>query len=310
MSLLAHRYQFNCRVLQPLNLNLYSGSMLRGAFGRALRKSVCVTRGNDCKACLLYRQCAYPRIFETPPPANAAFQAFSEIPNAFVVEPPPMGRRQLSAGDSFSFNMVLIGRAVADLPIVIHAWQTAMKSGLGARHAEAELTGVLFEPGQAVEQLIYPADADNRLLPAPSFKPKPLPAADQITLHLQTPLRIKRHGKVLSDALRGQDFLLALLRRYYLLQEFHGHDYQAPDFKTLAAAAEAVEADHQLTWCQWERYSHRQQQKMTFGGVIGRLQLRGELAPFLSLLQQGQWLHVGNKTTFGMGHYAIIAPTL
>ncbi|MBL1266002.1 CRISPR system precrRNA processing endoribonuclease RAMP protein Cas6 [Methylomicrobium sp. RS1] len=304
----AHRYQFNCRVLQPLNLNLYSGSMLRGAFGRALRKSACVTRGNDCKACLLYRQCAYPRIFETPPPANAAFQAFSEIPNPFVIEPPPMGRRQLQAGASFSFNMVLIGRAVDELPLVIHAWQTALKAGLGAQHAEAELTDVVFEPGQPAEQRIYP-DADNRLTPAPPFKPEPLPAVDRITLHLQTPLRIKRHGKVLSNALRGKDFLVALVRRFYLLQEFHGRDYQVPDFKALAHAAENIEAEHQLNWCQWDRYSSRQKQTMTFGGVIGTLRLEGDLMPFLPLLQQGQWLHVGNKTSFGMGHYAIV-PTL
>lgn len=304
-----HRYQFNCRVLQPLNLNLYSGSMLRGAFGRALRKSVCVTRGDDCKTCLLYRQCTYPRIFETPAPSSSQFQQFSEIPNAFVIEPPPMGRQQLAASDTFSFNLILIGRAVADLPIVIHAWQMALQAGLGAGHAQAELLDVVFEPGQTAEQVIYPANSDNRLLPAAPFTPASLPTTETISLQLHTPLRIKHHGKVLSSALRGQDFLLALVRRYYLLQEFHAADYQAPDFKQLATAAERVTASHQLSWCQWDRYSNRQQQKMTFGGVIGTLQLRGDLAPFLPLLQQGQWLHVGSKTTFGMGGYVIMPQT-
>lgn len=305
----AHRYQFNCRVLQTLNLNLYSGSMLRGAFGRALRKTVCVTRGDDCKTCLLYRQCVYPKIFETPPPPASQFQHFSEIPNAFVIEPPPMGRQQLQPGDGFSFNLVLIGRAITDLPIVIHAWQTALKAGLGAAHAQAELTHIVFEPGQPVEQIIYTPAADNRLLPTPAFAPPPLPATDNLSLHLQTPLRIKHQGKVLSTALRGKDFLLALVRRHYLLQEFHTPDYQPPDFKTLATQAEAIEASHQLAWSQWERYSHRQQQKMTFGGVIGSLHLRGNLAPFLPLLQQGQWLHIGNKTTFGMGRYSLLPPS-
>lgn len=305
----AQRFQFNCRVLQPLNLNLYSGSMLRGAFGRALRKSVCVTRGDDCKTCLLYRQCAYPKIFETPPPINSSFQQFSQIPNAFVIVPPPMGRKHLAVGESFSFNLVLIGRAVADLPIVIHAWQMALKSGLGSEHAQAELIEIVFEPGQSAEQIIYPTGGENRLLPTPPFAPEPLPASDSLSLQIETPLRIKHQGKVLSSALRGKDFLMALVRRYYLLQEFHAAEYQAPDFKQLAAAAEYVTASHQLSWCQWDRYSHRQQQKMTFGGVIGTLRLGGNLRPFLPLLQQGQWLHVGNKTTFGMGRYIIMPQT-
>lgn len=305
-SLPVHRYQFNCQTLDPLKLNHYSGSMLRGAFGRALRKTVCVTRMTDCKACLLYRQCAYPKIFETPPPQHSAFQQFSQIPNAFVIEPPPMGRQELLPGQEFSFNMVLIGRAVVDLPIVIHAWQQALKAGLGATHAKAELLNVVFEPEQTVAQIIYPAGDDNRLLPSPAFTAEPPLTTDSITLQVQTPLRIQHHGKVLSNTLRGKDFLLALIRRYYLLEEFHNPAYQAPDFKALAAQAETIQIEHQLKWCQWDRYSHRQQQKMTFGGVIGPLQLQGDLKPFLTLLSIGQWLHAGNKTTFGMGRYAIM----
>ena len=45
---------------------------------------------------------------------------------------------------------------------------------------------------------------------------------------------------------------------------------------------------------------------MTFTGVLGELSLQGELTPFLPLLQAGLWLHVGNKTTFGMGRYQVL----
>jgi CRISPR/Cas system endoribonuclease Cas6 (RAMP superfamily) len=74
----------------------------------------------------------------------------------------------------------------------------------------------------------------------------------------------------------------------------------------LSALAKDIKCETEFSWCQWDRYSNRQQQKMTMGGVLGHLTLTGELAPFLPLLHLGQWLHVGNKTTFGMGQYGIV----
>jgi len=301
-----HRYQFNCRVKEPLKFNFYAGSMLRGAFGQALRKLACVTHMQDCKACLLYRQCAYPKVFETPPPLHTQFQSFSQIPNPFVLEPPPMGSQDLAPGDNFSFNLVLIGQALAQLPLIIYAWQTALNVGLGPTHAKVELLDVVFEPEQSVSQVIYTNGAEARLLPTPDFTLEPHVPTERISVRLLTPLRIQQKGQVLSSTMRGKDFLMALVRRYYFLQEFHTQDYQAPDFKSLALQAEQIQARHDFSWCEWQRYSSRQQQKMIFGGVLGELELTGDLTTFLPILVKGQWLHVGNKTTFGMGHYRLV----
>ena len=305
-TLNAHRYQFNCRVNDALALNFYSGSMLRGAFGRALRKTVCVTGMSDCHSCLLYRQCHYPKIFETPAPKHSQFQQFSQIPNPFVIEPPPMGKKDLKPGDLFSFNLVLIGQAISQLPIILVAWQKALSNGLGKQYAKAELLNVVYEPATSYAQTVFDA-SNGQLIPIADHPPiAEIKACDSLNLRLLTPLRIQQHGKVLSQNLQGKDFIMALVRRYYLLDEFHGPNYQAPDFKALAAAAQTIQCQHQLRWCDWERYSNRQQQSMVFGGVLGELTLSGQqLAVFLPLLNQGQWLHLGNKTTFGMGHYQI-----
>lgn len=305
-ALPAHRYQFNCRVLEPLKLGFYAGSMLRGAFGKALRKTVCVTHMKSCDHCLLLRQCTYPKLFETPA-TPSQFQTFSDIPHPYVLEPPPLGERQLTAGDRFSFNLVLVGQAISALPLVIFAVQAAMKNGLGPGNAKAELLDVVFEPDQAIAQTIY-STADPTLHSAPAFMPSPLVAQDTLTLELTPPLRLQHHGQLLAATMTGKDFLMALVRRYYLLQEFHGEHYQPPDFKALSKAAAGIVSHNRFRWCEWTRYSNRQQQKMAFRGVLGQLTLSGDLAPFLSLLAQGQWLHVGTKTTFGMGGYRIVQP--
>lgn len=299
-----HRYQFNCQVKTPLRLNHYSGSMLRGAFGRALRELSCVTKMDNCKACLLYRQCTYPKIFETPPPIHSDLQNFSAIPSPFIIEPPPIGKTNLQVGEDFSFGLVLIGQAISHLPLIIYAWQTALQQGLGKEHATVALQTVLFEPHQLAEQVIY-HNQGNQLLAVPQFEPPALAPVERLKIQLLTPLRIQQRGQVLSHAMQGRDFLMALVRRYYLLQEFHSEPYQAPDFSALAQQAEGIQCKTQFHWYEWQRYSSRQKQKMVFGGVLGELELTGDLSAFLPLLALGQWLHVGNKTTFGMGRYQI-----
>ncbi len=58
------RYRFQFSVTENLHFPDYAGSMLRGAFGRALRKISCMTKQPDCKECPLYRTCPYPAILK------------------------------------------------------------------------------------------------------------------------------------------------------------------------------------------------------------------------------------------------------
>ena len=67
------RYRFHWRVSAPIHLPAYAGSMLRGAFGHALRRLACMTRQADCGACPLLRTCPYPGIF-APPPVEHSLQ--------------------------------------------------------------------------------------------------------------------------------------------------------------------------------------------------------------------------------------------
>jgi hypothetical protein len=315
MNLPANRYQFNFAVETPLHLNFYSGSMLRGAFGHALRHISCMTKMADCKTCPLYRTCPYPAIFETPPPENHGLQAFSEIPPPYVIEPPPLGSKDYQPGDTLSFSMVLIGRAIQQLPLIIHAWQRALARGLGKLQSRARLIDVslvlnqsLTEAGKQV--VIYTAQEGTSVINHDHLIHKdpfdyPAAATQSLTLNVKTPLRIQKKGQTLSHDMTGRDFIMSLVRRYYLLEEFHTAHYQAPDFSALAELARAVTCETRFRWCDWARYSNRQQQKMVLGGVLGEIKLTEQLQPFLPVIQIGQWLHAGNKTTFGMGQYTI-----
>ena len=46
---------------------------------------------------------------------------------------------------------------------------------------------------------------------------------------------------------------------------------------------------------------------MQLGGLLGSVQLQGDLAPFGELLHLGQWLHIGKNATMGLGGYRLEA---
>ena len=53
------RIQFQFKVTQAIGLPEYAGSMLRGAFGGALRRTACMTKQKTCTDCPLIQTCPY-----------------------------------------------------------------------------------------------------------------------------------------------------------------------------------------------------------------------------------------------------------
>ncbi len=299
------RYRLEFTTEQAIALPEYAGSALRGAFGHALRRAACVTREPDCSACALYRSCAYPAIFEPPPPLHYARRVMANVPPPFVVEPPPWGERAHQSGSALAFGIVLIGPALAQLPLVLLAWRNALRTGLGPQQGTARM-GRVFVEGHDEPVLAETAGhvrphAQQLTLPAPESAPR------QVTLVFDTPLRLQREGRLLGvGELRPRDLLMALLRRVANLVELQLGGTLDVDFAALHAHAAGIAGDGQLAWRDWTRQSSRQQQRMVLGGLVGRWTLRGDLAPFWPLLHLGQWLHVGKNVTFGLGRYRIV----
>lgn len=301
------RYRLAFTVERAIDLPEYAGSALRGVFGHALRRAACVTREPDCSACVLYRSCSYPAIFETPPPLNYARRALSNVPLPFVVEPPPWGEREHAAGSTLAIGVVLVGPALQHLPLVILAWRQALQLGLGPDQGSARLERVFIE-GEAEPVLASPvsrARPHDQMLTLPHDETAPA----SVSLVFDTPLRLLQDGRVLGvGQLTPRNLLMALLRRVAHLVELQLGATLDVDFAGLSARAAGITGRSELTWRDWTRYSNRQQQRMTLGGAVGRWTLHGDLRPFWPLLYLGQWLHVGKNATFGLGRYRIEGP--
>lgn len=301
------RYRFEAEVETPLHLPEYAGSALRGAFGNALRRTACMTREKECKPCPLYRSCPYPAIFQPPPPDQHTLQKFSEIPVPFVVEPPPWGERDYAPGETLEFRLVLAGRALAQLPLIVFAWQRALKHGIGRGDGVARLLRVQVEETPGEGRIVFDAK-DGKLVEHAATLPPIPPGQDSakcLSLRFETPLRIQHEGRPLRpDTLTPRAFLMALTRRIALISEFHLGRRLELDFHDLAQRAALVESDKELAWRDWTRYSSRQKQEMILGGCVGLWTLCGELSPFMPILHAGCWLHAGKNASFGLGKYA------
>jgi hypothetical protein len=300
------RYAFVFRMEDELRLPQFAGSLLRGQFGASLRRLACMTGLRECPPCQLYRTCPYPAIFETPPPPSHPLQRFSQVPNPYVIEPPPLGTRRVAAGEMVTFHLVLVGRALGQLPLIAYAFQRAFERGIGRARAKGRLEDIVCEE-QSSPQSVWDAERSRIHAHEASVKVPQLRKSDAVTLTITTPLRLQNQGHPLApERLRPRTLLTALLRRASLLFDLHAAmPPVGAEATRLAAAAERLRDERRLQWKDWTRFSSRQKQEMTLGGVVGEWRLAGDLGELLPWLWLGQWLHVGKNASMGMGKYSL-----
>lgn len=297
------RYRFDMYVTKTMFWPDYAGSAIRGAIGRALLKTACMTHRPTCPECMLYRTCPYAVLFESAPPEEHVLQKFSQIPHPYVVEAPAWGRRTSEPGEAFSFHMVLIGRALHQLPLIIFAVQRAFAVEVAKGSAELESVNVEVN---GTYQSVYGAAQRSVIQHPKTVKLPDFPESQNVTLSFATPLRLQNNGRNIGirEIVPGT-LLNALVRRIGLLMEFHARKIE-PDYSRLSALARGIRCENQLRWRNWSRYSSRQDQKIRLGGVVGDFTLFEVPAELQTFLYLGQWIHLGKSAVFGLGKYKLL----
>lgn len=307
------RYRVAFEALEPLDLPVYLGSTLRGAFGHAFRAVACpAPRGLDCP---LPTQCPYHLIFETsPPPGSEALRTHDEIPRPFVIAPTDSGpavqgeqiRQIFQAGDRVSFELVLIGRAQEFFPYFVVALREVNRIGRGRHSVELSRIDAL-ESGNGEPREVYSAlenlvrgSAKVVSLDDCEANPRQL---GPLTIEFLTQTRLKHEGRFVRTP-EFQILFRRLLGRLSSLSRFHCGAPLAVDFRELIDQAASIRLIQDNTkWTRWQRYSSRQEKRMEWEGIIGRATYEGDFTPFWKYLRFGQYIHVGHGATFGLGKY-------
>jgi hypothetical protein len=300
------RYNFHCTLQDEALLPPYKGSTFRGAFGTALKRAVCVARQQECTSCLLAERCIYACTFEAGKmPANSP-DSKASAPPPYVIEPPLETRTAYPSGSPFNFSLLLFGETNASLPYFVYAFEIMGASGIGKR-IKGQRARFTLEKVTSRGNVIY-ENSTRKLLPVPAvdaiLHPDwQGPDCTAVSIQLLTPLRLK-HNNTLSSRLPFDMLVRAMLRRISSIYEQYGDGEPAIDYRGLITEAAGVStASSTLRWHDWERYSNRQEQAMMMGGLLGDVTYRGNITPYLPLLELCKELHIGKQSSFGLGMF-------
>ncbi len=292
-----HRYRFHFITERPTPLPRYPGSAWRGLLGHGLRRATCVTRQTDCDGCPVTTSCVYHRVFETREP-DGAHGASVARPHPFVLDIPPSPRGPVQM---LELGITLFEPARDAFPFILHGLTRAGRLGIGRDRTPFTLERVLREttPGSGQWRDIDDSGGEDTSIPMPP------PAPRELTIVLETPLRMKQRGRLVgASEFESAHFLRQLWRR---ANELHGPYRNGIDVPLPELKANQIETlDRQLRWHDWKRYSSRQRTAMNMGGLVGRWTLRHErLAEWWPMIWHGQWLHLGKATSMGLGRYRV-----
>jgi hypothetical protein len=313
-------YEVTFQIREQMHLPPYQGSTLDGALDRALHAVVCLQRKKECQKCPSSPACPYLAIFE-PQDLTQKIQGdaetirrYNKTPRPYVIEPPLERKVCYLPSERLTFRVLLFGRGIRYLPWLIVALQLLEQKGLGRGRAKMELLKIrTIHPLSGRWKPIYQKDYEAGLHPNGSlliypeeiFQKAKEFESEEVTLEFLTPTRIKHQGKWVARPTFAQLFL-AISRRAKLLSMFYGNGGKMAEPEGLLEEAENISLKSStLRWRDWKRYSRRQKETMTLGGVVGRATYVGEnLSKFMPCLVLGQLIHVG-KSHFGMGKYVI-----
>lgn len=303
--------QLTFRTAGLLRLPPHAGFAWRGAFGHALKRTVCAMRMRPCEGCMLASSCVYPYVFATrPPETTARMSRYDQVPRPFALRSGTLGGGLIEVGGQVALTITVLGNVCRHLAYIVRAMEVAGQQGLGAGRTRLTLLQVEEATLEGCRQdvpPIYVPGADFHL-PVPAA-PEPPPCPDHVDVDIVTPLRLKEGGDLVTpDRFAARHLLANLIRRISMLMYFHTDTPLEADFRRLKSIAATVAIrENDLHWRELTRNSARQRTLMQMGGLVGSFtaDLRGGAAvwPYLWL---GQFTQAGKGTTMGLGAYRIV----
>lgn len=305
------RYRFHFKAIDSVRFGPFAGSAWRGAFGVALKRTVCAVRLRSCDECPLVASCAFPYLFEGRRSENAVgLGSYAQVPVPYVFQPTPHPGLVLARGDPLAVDLGLVGKANQRLLYLIHALDQAGAHGVGIGRGRLFLEAVdrLATMDGEIEESVL-SDGEFQPPGDPVTPSATLDDAAEIVIDIRTPVRLKLNGHLVTPERFSPSALVdAAVRRVSALAAFHAGAPIEADYRELKRlAGQLTLRDAELRWEDWKRYSSRQSQEMKLGGIVGRcaVSVPTEAGDVLRWLDLAQWVGVGKGASMGLGQIRV-----
>lgn len=296
------RIRVTFKALETVVLPIYKGSAFRGCLGETLRRQVCRWPGKPCETCKLRFDCPFSALYNSyVDPQHPHARKFANSPHPYIIEPMPGEQELFEPGETFWFDLTLVGAAIRQYQVVASALGAMGETGIGK--GRGRFTPVKLESlssngdyqaipvfGEPVHLTLRRTDTTGNVT--------------RLTLRFETPLRLKTGGKLAETPPGFELFTSRLAQRLSLLAHFHS-GAEWCETPTSGGAGVAID-ESKLQWADWQRYSGTQDTRMSFSGFVGEITWAGNISPLLPLVEAGVWLHAGLTATFGLGKYSIL----
>lgn len=289
----------------PAALPPYIGSTVRGAFGHAFRKVLCVcSRGSS-------GGCPYHSIFESALNDGALrfLRNVEKVPHPYLLEIPVGTKQYYERGDILHFTVRLFGFAVDYALNMIDVVSLMGKKGITKNRVPFRIVQVYTGSNPERMRILYDGihkqylsipDTESFDCENNSFN------IDTVRFHFLTPVSLVDNGK-LQNKPYFSILITSLIRRIACLAYYaEGIDEVTSVTQGEKIVLENVNTEEEsLVWMDTSRYSNSQKTDMKFGGMIGSVVYNGDISKWYPLLKFGELVHAGKRTTFGFGQYRL-----
>lgn len=257
-------------------------SAIRGLWGRSLKQIYCFQKQLDCKDCSL-DNCTYYVLFEKKLNQSEQF-------HPYIIQAHTSTTGVITAQISF-FGWICQHSEKLLLSIINLDGTTLIRGGQKhtlnlERIVDSQKTTILQRGNSKVQKPFI------REL---QYRPQEMDCFDMTLL---SPFRQKYKGK-LMNVFVWEAFAKSLINRIRYLDTFFNHGKLEIPSDIDIDGVQVM--DRNTRWDEKQRMSFRQDARMSIGGLVGTVRLKGVSPQMLGILKLARYLHAGKQTTFGNG---------